>query len=151
MILYEVGLALSLFAFTIPVWIYLYKNYLGTILADIYVEKIESGHIDLNYLLDEGGVFEELTDRIIIKFKQNLLAEMGQLSHQAGSGDHLANYEIDPIAGGLEVAGELLRSVGMKKPPAMLQYKVAQALGQLMNNQRGPADDDPNRFFPDRP
>ena len=88
-------------------------------------------------MTNEGGVFDELTERIIIRFKQNLLAEMGQMSHQAGSGESaIANYELDPVAGGLEIAGELLKHVGMKRPPAMLQYKVAQALGQLMNNSK---------------
>jgi len=151
--IWDVILAGGLFLFTIPVWIYLYKTYLGNILADIYVSKIESGQIDLNYLLDEGGVFDELTERIITRFKQNMLAEMGQMSHQAGSGESaIANYELDPVAGGLEIAGELLKHVGMKRPPAMLQYKVAQALGQLMNNSKGSAgSDDYSSFFPDRP
>ena len=32
-------------------------------MADIYISKIERGEIDLNYLLDEGGVFDELSVR----------------------------------------------------------------------------------------
>lgn len=150
MIYYEGLLAILVFFCTIPVWFYLYKNYLGDILAEIYVEKIESGKIDLNYLLDEGGVFDELSDRIIIKFKQNMLAEMGQLSHQSSSGNEGVSVLGDQQAMGIEMAGELLRMVGMKKPPAMLQYKVASALGNMLDQQK-PEDDSVGRFFPDRP
>ena len=42
----------------------------------------------------------------------------------------------------------ILKSIGMKKPPAILQYKVAQALGELAN--RGAGSDpfkDPNDPF----
>ena len=41
---------------------------------------------------------------------------------------------------GLDAAGQLLHMVGMKKPPAILQYKVAEALGQLVQ-QQAPIDD----------
>ena len=150
MIYYEGLLAILVFFCTIPVWFYLYKNYLGDILAEIYVEKIESGKIDLNYLLDEGGVFDELSERIITRFKQNMLADMGQLSHQSSSGSEGVGVIGDQAAMGIEAAGELLRMVGMKKPPAMLQYKVANALGKMLDQQQ-PDDDAVGRFFPDRP
>ena len=123
---------------------------MGDILAEIYVEKIESGKIDLNYLLDEGGVFDELSERIITRFKQNMLADMGQLSHQSSSGSEGVGVIGDQAAMGIEAAGELLRMVGMKKPPAMLQYKVANALGKMLDQQQ-PDDDAVGRFFPDRP
>lgn len=149
-LIYEGLFALLVFFCTIPVWFYLYKNYLGDILAEIYVEKIESGKIDLNYLLDEGGVFDELSERIITRFKQNMLADMGQLSHQSSSGSEGVGVIGDQAAMGIEAAGELLRMVGMKKPPAMLQYKVANALGKMLDQQQ-PDDDAVGRFFPDRP
>ena len=123
---------------------------MGDILAEIYVEKIESGKIDLNYLLDEGGVFDELSERIITRFKQNMLADMGQLSHQSSSGSEGVGVIGDQAAMGIEAAGELLRMVGMKQPPAMLQYKVANALGKMLDQQQ-PDDDAVGRFFPDRP
>ena len=126
---------------------------MGDILAEIYVEKIESGKIDLNYLLDEGGVFDELSERIIIKFKQNMLADMGQLSNQAksSSGNEGVSVMGDQVGMGIEAAGELLRMVGMKKPPAMLQYKVANALGKMLDQQTSDDDDPVGRFYPDRP
>lgn len=154
--IYEGLLAVLVFFCTIPVWFYLYKNYLGNILAEIYVEKIESGQIDLNYLLDEGGVFDELTERIIIRFKQNMLADMGQLANQSkGKGLASSNSDLalagDQVGMGIEMAGELLKMVGMKKPPAMLQYKVASALGNMLDQHQAPQDDEVGRFFPDRP
>ena len=126
---------------------------MGDILAEIYVEKIESGKIDLNYLLDEGGVFDELSDRIITKFKLNMLADMGQLSNQSksSSGNEGLSVMGDQAAMGIEAAGQLLRMVGMKKPPAMLQYKVANALGKMLDQHNSDDDDPVGRFYPDRP
>jgi len=150
--IYEALLGVSIFFCTIPIWIFLYKHVLGDMLADIYVKKIEDGTIDLNYLLDEGGVFDELSERIIIKFKQNMLADMGQLANQSKSSTGTEGVSVmgDQVGMGIEMAGELLRMVGMRKPPAMLQYKVANALGKMLDQQT-PEDDTAGRFFPDRP
>jgi len=150
--IYEALLGITIFFCTIPVWIFLYKHYLGNILADIYVKKIEDGSIDLNYLLDEGGVFDELSERIITKFKQNMLADMGQLANQSKSSTGTEGVSVmgDEVGMGIEMAGQLLRMVGMRKPPAMLQYKVASALGKMLDQQK-PDDDSVGRFFPDRP
>jgi len=150
--IYEALLGVSIFFCTIPIWIFLYKHVLGDMLADIYVKKIEDGSIDLNYLLDEGGVFDELSERIIIKFKQNMLADMGQLANQSkgSSGSEGVSVMGDDVGMGIEMAGQLLNMVGMKKPPAMLQYKVASALGKMLDQQT-PEDDTAGRFFPDRP
>jgi len=131
MIFFDILIYGVLFFATIPIWIYLYKHYLGGILADIYVQKIEDGEIDLNYLLDEGGVFDELTKRIVIKFKQHLTADLGQLTRSADGGE-LVNID-DPVAVGIDAAGELLKAIGMRKPPAILQFKVAQALGNMID------------------
>jgi len=124
---------LFLFAISIPIWLIIYRKYLAGLFADIYVERIESGQIDLNYLLDEGGVFDALVDRFMQALKHGLLAQQGQLTRAAQSGELGA----DPAALGIEGAGELLKMVGIKKPPAMLQFKVAQALGQMFANQKG--------------
>jgi len=152
--IYEALLGITIFFCTIPVWIFLYKHILGNMLADIYVKKIEDGTIDLNYLLDEGGVFDELSERIIIKFKQNMLADMGQMANQSkgsgSTGTEGVSVMGDQVGMGIEMAGQLLNMVGMKKPPAMLQYKVASALGKMLDQQK-PEDDTAGRFFPDRP
>ena len=70
-----------------------------------------------------------------------MLAEMGQLS-RASKG---SVEDMDPISMGLEASEELLKMVGMKKPPAILQYKVAQALGELAsrNTNTSPFEDFP--------
>ena len=130
MVIYDFLLYGLLFFATIPVWIYLYKYYLGNILADIYITKIESGEIDLNYLLDEGGVFDELAARVVTLFKQHMLAEMGQVSKQAGAAGNITA----PASMAIDASGELLRAVGMKKPPPILQFKLAEALGQMLTN-----------------
>jgi len=148
--IYEALLGITIFFCTIPIWIFLYKHVLGNMLADIYVKKIEDGTIDLNYLLDEGGVFDELSERIITKFKQNMLADMGQMANQSKGSTEGVSVIGDQAAMGIDMAGQLLRMVGMRKPPAMLQYKVANALGKMLDQQK-PEDDTAGRFFPDRP
>ena len=113
------------------------QYYLGGILADIYISKIERGEIDLNYLLDEGGVFDELSVRVVTLLKQHLLAEMGQVSRQSGLPDEDIDT-MDPISMGIEASGELLKAVGMKKPPPLLQIKLAQALGNMVSGNQDP-------------
>jgi len=123
----EILAGFALFALSLPAWILIYRYYLADLFADIYVARIESGEIDINYMLEQGGVLDSIADRFIIKFKQHLLAEQGQLTRAAAHGQH----EGDPLAMGIDAAGELLKMVGFKKPPAMLQYKVAAALGKM--------------------
>jgi hypothetical protein len=111
----------------ILIWLPIYKITISKWVGDSVVSRVESGEIDLNYLLEEGGVFEELTQRIVVVLKHQMLAEMGQLTRAAGN-------DVDPkdaISAGLEISNEVLKAVGMRKPPAILQYKLAQVLGQL--------------------
>jgi len=52
---------------------------------------------------------------------------------------------------GIEASGEILKGIGMKKPPAILQYKLAQVLGQMVNNVNNTSGDDfqpPPQFGP---
>lgn len=122
------------FIFGLIIWLPIYKYTISTWVGDSVVARCESGEIDLNYLLDEGGVFDELASRVVLLFKQNMLAEMGQLSRQSAvnGGVNEDTGEVDPISAGLQVSNELLKAVGMKKPPAILQYKLAQALGKMV-------------------
>ena len=112
----------------IIIWLPIYKITISKWVGDSVVRRVESGDIDLNYLLDEGGVFDELSARVVSRLKMNMLAEMGQLSHQSAAGDVDVS---NPVAVGLDMSKELLKMVGMKNPPAMLQIKVAQALQQM--------------------
>ena len=140
--IYELIIATLLGMF---IWIPLYKVVISRWVGDHVVSRVESREIDLAYLLDNGGVFDELADRVVTLFKQHMLAEMGTLTRSAKAMDP---ESMDPLSMGLEASEELLKMVGMKKPPAILQYKVAQALGELAN--RGAGSDpfkDPNDPF----
>ena len=147
--IYEIIIAALLGMF---VWIPIYKYYISRLVGDHVVARVENKEIDLAYLLDNGGVFDELSERIITRFKQNLLADMGQLSNQSKGieGSEALGLPTD-VGIGIETANQLLNMVGMKKPPAMLTVKVAQALGQLVQNNAPVESDEVGRFFPDRP
>ena len=129
------------------IWIPLYKVVISRWVGDHVVSRVESKEIDLNYLLDHGGVLDELADRVVTLFKQHMLAEMGTLTRSAKAMDP---ESMDPLSMGLEASEELLKMVGMKKPPAILQYKVAQALGELANRGAGsdPFQDPHDPFGP---
>jgi len=116
----------------VAVWLPIYYYMVSRWVGDHVVKRCETGEIDLNYLLDQGGVFDELATRVVTLFKAHMLAEMGQLSRaSAVSGED--GGPIDPISMGIEASGEILKAVGMKKPPAILQYKLAQVLGNMIN------------------
>ena len=130
--IFEILTYLAVFTFSMAVWLPVYKYVVSNWVQQATISRIESGDIDLNYLLDEGGVFDSLADRTVTLFKQHMLAEMGQLSRAGGSIDPAT---ADPATIGIDAAGEILKMVGMRKPPAMLQIKLAQALGNMAANQ----------------
>jgi len=130
----EILTYLAVFTFSMAVWLPVYKYVVSNWVQQATIARIESGDIDLNYLLDEGGVFDSLADRTVTLFKQHMLAEMGTLSRVAGNIDPAT---ADPATIGIDAAGELLKMVGMKKPPAMLQIKMAQALGRMAEDAGG--------------
>ncbi len=126
--IYEIATYLAVFIFSMAVWLPVYKYVVSDWVQRATIERIESGDIDLNYLLDEGGVFDALADRTVTLFKHHMLAEMGQISRAAAnSPDNLQ----DPVAMGIQASEDILKGLGMKKPPAILQYKMAQALGNM--------------------
>ena len=61
-----------------------------------------------------------------------MLAEMGQLSRSATNPGEDGEV-LDPVGMGIEASGHILKSIGMKKPPAILQYKLAQVLGNMLD------------------
>jgi len=129
----EVILYSLLFFGGMAIWIPLYFYVVAPFIGDHVVRRCETGEIDLNYLLDNGGVFDELATRVVTLFKQHMLAEMGQLSRASMTGEN-EDGTIDPVGMGIEASGEILKSIGMKKPPAILQYKLAQVLGNMIDN-----------------
>jgi len=142
----EVLLYALLFFGGMAIWLPLYFYVVAPFIGDHVVRRCETGEIDLKYLLDDGGVFDELADRVVTLFKHHMLAEMGQLSRSAkdtGEGG-------DPIGMGIEASGEILKSIGMKKPPAILQYKLAQVLGNMVSQVSNNTDEfsPPPQFGP---
>ena len=132
--MFEYLVYLAVFVGGVAVWLPIYYYMVSRWVGDHVVKRVESKDIDLNYLLDAGGVFDELADRVVTLFKHHMLAEMGQLSRSAGVLEN-EDGEVDPISLGIETSGEILKAVGMKKPPAILQYKLAQVLGNMINQQ----------------
>jgi hypothetical protein len=130
-VIYDLALYGAVFVFSMAVWLPIYKYVVSEWVQKATIARIENGDIDLNYLLDEGGVFDSLAERTVTLFKHHMLAEMGQLSRAA---EHDPENLNDPVAVGLQASGEILKGLGMKKPPAILQYKMAQALGNMAGN-----------------
>lgn len=126
--IYDLAVYGIVFVFSMAVWLPIYKHVVSKWVQQATISRIEAGDIDLNYLLDEGGVFDSLAERTVTLFKHHMLAEMGQLSRAAS---HDPENATDPVAMGLQASEEILKGLGMKKPPAILQYKMAQALGRM--------------------
>ena len=132
---------LAAVALSLALWLPIYRWTVSRWVGDAVVRRCETGEIDLAYLLDEGGVFDELSDRVVLKFRRSAAAELGQMTHQAQSGEIT-----DPAGMAIDLAGDFLKGIGMKKPPALLQFKVAQALGAIAAQQ--PQVDDFDQFKP---
>jgi len=130
--MYEPFIYAILFFGGMAIWIPVYFYVVAPFIGDHVVKRCETGEIDLNYLLDNGGVFDELANRVVTLFKQHMLAEMGTLSRSAqGSSEN--GVDVDPMSMGIDASGQILKAIGMKRPPAILQYKLAQVLGNMMN------------------
>ncbi len=152
-IMYEPFVYAILFFGGVAVWLPIYYYMVSKWVGDHVVSRCETGEIDLKYLLDEGGVFDELAQRVVTLFKQHMLAEMGQLSRSAiDSGvDVNADGVIDPVGMGIEASGQILKAIGLKRPPAILQYKLAQVLGNMLDKQVNAGNNDfppPPEFGP---
>jgi hypothetical protein len=144
--MYEPLVYALLFFGSMAIWLPIYYYMVSRWVGNHVVARVESKDIDLAYLLDEGGVFDALADRVVTLFKHHMLAEMGTLSRSAK-----VDGESDPMGMGIEASGEILKSIGMKKPPAILQYKLAQVLGTMMDNMNNTSKDDfqpPPQFGP---
>jgi hypothetical protein len=139
--MYEPFVYALLFFGGVAVWLPIYYYMVSKWVGDHVVTRCETGEIDLNYLLDQGGVFDELANRVVTLFKQHLLAEMGQLSRSA-SAPGAEGEDIDPISMGIEASGSILKAIGLKKPPAILQYKLAQVLGTMLDQQANAGTND---------
>jgi len=139
--MYEPFVYALLFFGGVAVWLPIYYYMVSKWVGDHVVTRCETGEIDLKYLLDEGGVFDELANRVVTLFKQHMLAEMGQLSRSA-SAPGVDGENLDPISMGIDASGQILKAIGLKKPPAILQYKLAQVLGNMLDQQANAGTND---------
>jgi len=139
--MYEPFIYAILFFGGVAVWLPIYYYMVSRWVGDHVVARCETGEIDLNYLLDNGGVFDELANRVVTLFKQHMLAEMGTLSRSA-QGSSEDGVDVDPMSMGIDASGQILKAIGMKRPPAILQYKLAQVLGNMMNQQANAGNND---------
>jgi len=148
--MYEPFVYALLFFGGVAVWLPIYYYMVSKWVGDHVVTRCETGEIDLRYLLDSGGVFDELANRVVTLFKSHMLAEMGQLSNAAKVTND-DGVDLDPMSMGIDASGQILKAIGMKRPPAILQYKLAQVLGNMMNQQANAGNNDfppPPEFGP---
>jgi len=148
--MYEPFVYALLFFGGVAIWLPIYFYVVAPFIGDHVVRRCETGEIDLKYLLDDGGVFDELANRVVTLFKQHMLAEMGQLSRSAKVGVD-DDGVIDPMGMGIDASGQILKAIGLKKPPAILQYKLAQVLGNMLDQQVNAGNNDfppPPEFGP---
>jgi|TARA_Y100000034_G_scaffold67378_1_gene81289 hypothetical protein len=141
--MYEIATAVALFAVSIPCWLFIYSRWLLPWIREDNIGALERGeiHIDPEW-------FDEVIGEIVKRTRHLFLADLGQLAHQsgtdqgalegfvpdsgAGSGGLSGSLGALEPAAGFQAAEQLLRAVGMKKPPAMLVLKVAQALQGML-------------------
>jgi len=139
--MYEPLVYAILFFGGMAIWLPVYFYVVAPFIGDHVVKRCETGEIDLKYLLDEGGVFDELANRVVTLFKQHMLAEMGTLSRSA-QGSTQDGVDVDPMSMGIDASGQILKAIGMKRPPAILQYKLAQVLGTMLDQQANAGNND---------
>ncbi len=75
--MFEYLIYLAVFIGGVAVWLPIYYYMVSRWVGDHVVKRVESKDIDLAYLLDAGGVFDELADRVVTLFKHHMLAENG--------------------------------------------------------------------------
>ena len=127
---------LALLLISCAVWVPIYYIWIIPTTArrsrDHMITAIESGEIDLNYLL------EDVVEEIVVKVKQHALADLGSLSRL---GNKAEPGEIDP----LQLSEMALNGVGLKNPGPMLTIKMAQILGtmadKLLSDKKGVANE----------
>ena len=123
---------LALLLISCAVWVPIYYMWIIPTTAkksrDHMVNAIESGEIDLNYLLND------VVEEIVVKVKQHALADLGNLSRL---GNKTEEGELDP----LQLSEMALNGVGLKNPGPMLTIKMAQILGtmadKLLSDKKG--------------
>jgi len=142
----ELIIAVSLFAFSSGFWIIIYIKWLLPKIRNDNIGALERGEIKI-----KSEWLEDVIEQIVTRTRHLFLADLGQLAHQGGGQGSDEAVQVAGLGGGvgdllaldgpsaITAAEALLKSVGMKKPPPMLVFKVGQALGGLLERyQSGP-------------
>jgi len=129
-------LALALVAVSYPLWLIIYVRYLLPKIREDNIGALERGEIEIN-----PEWFSGVIDSIVDRTRHLMLADLGNLSRAPAAAEAASAGGLgggDDAGAAISMATELLKAVGMKKPPPLLVFKTAQALGQIAAQQTGP-------------
>ena len=146
----ESYVAVLLFAASFPLWLAIYVKFLLPAIRRDNIGALERGEIELN-----PDWFDSIITEIVKRTRHLFLADLGNLARAPYNGGEDISAPEDVLGGGaglgagLEMAEQLLKAVGMKKPPSMLVIKTAQALGKMAENMDTGDGDPPPPSFPE--
>jgi len=133
----EFWLAVLLFGASFPLWLAIYVKVLLPAIRRDNIGALERGEIEIN-----PEWFSAVIDSIVERTRHLMLADLGNLARAPAASVGAAADGLgggDDASAAIHAATELLKAVGMKKPPPLLVFKTAQALGQIAL-QQGTAD-----------
>lgn len=132
----EFWLAVLLFGASFPLWLGIYVKVLLPAIRRDNIGALERGEIQI-----KAEWLEEVVGDIVDRIRHLMLADLGNLARApySASGASVADSDAGLGGGGdltvgLEAAEQLLKAVGMKKPPGLLVIKTAQALARMLAN-----------------
>lgn len=131
-------LALALVAISYPLWLIIYVRYLLPKIREDNIGALERGEVEIN-----PEWFSGVIDSIVDRTRHLMLADLGNLARAPAAAEGAAAAGLgggDDAGAAIHMATELLRAVGMKKPPPLLVFKTAQALGQMAAQQQSAGD-----------
>ena len=103
-----------------------YKYYFAEYNAQRWLSKAQDGDWMVSLLSPViDSIVSSTSDNIIQKMKMELLAGQGQISRMS-----LSELET-PEDVAMKISEELIKSTGIKNIPPMIQYKMAQGIGQI--------------------
>jgi len=120
-------LPLALVALSYPAWLMIYVRYLLPKIREDNIGALERGEIEIN-----PEWFKGVIDSIVTRTRHLMLADLGSLARAPSEAAAEAGLGGGDEAGtAISAATELLKAVGMKKPPPLLVFKTAQVLGNM--------------------
>lgn len=131
-------LALALVAISYPLWLIIYVRYLLPKIREDNIGALERGEVEIN-----PEWFSGVIDSIVERTRHLMLADLGNLARAPAAAEGATAAGLgggDDAGAAISMATELLKAVGMKKPPPLLVFKTAQVLGQMAAQQKSPGD-----------